>query len=323
MAADDPLKERFEILRKRARQAATTAAQQEQEGLKRRFAQLGQVGSGAQIRAEAQAAERAAKRLGQVEETVGLAELAERQRLKETSEAREFARAEREAGQRFAAEQAGVGRRFAAEQAGIGRTFQAEQAGIGREFAGRQAELQRRFQRGERLGSQDFARLEAQAGRQFSQQERQAAQDFASAQARLSESFSAEQNKLARALQQSALDLQRVAFDEGVRQFDETFARDSETIEFNKKMAKDTLNQTLLDDLGLGGVLGGVGQGAEGLLRSLQETTGGFFGNIGDVVSSPVKILGGITGLGATAPIPQFTGAGPSTSFGQFRGGLI
>lgn len=260
MAADDPLKERFEILRRRARQAATGATQREQEGLRRRFAQLGQVGAGAQIRAEAQAAERGAKRLQQAEETVGLAELGERQRIKEAQEAREFARGEREAGQSFAAEQAGVGRTFAAEQAGIGREFAATEAGKQRTFMtgereavqlfqSGEAELQRKFITGERISAQDFAKAEARLGRRFSKEERLAAQKFADKQAKAAQNFQRLQNNLTRAFQLKA-------FREGIRQFELQFDRDTETIEFNKDMANANASKTLLDDLGLGQIGG-------------------------------------------------------------------
>lgn len=252
MSADDPLKERFEILRKRANQAANTATQREKEGLSRRFAQIGQVGSGAQIRAEAQTAERGAKRLAQAEETVGLAELGERQRLQEVKEARKFSTDERLGSQGFAAEQAGLGRKFATGERLGSQNFAAEQAGIGRDFASGQADIQRKFSTGERLSSQDFASSEAKIGRKFSSDERAEAQDFASSQADLSRSFTGEQNEFLRTLQQQAVDLQKESFDEGIRQFDETFARDSVTIDFNKRMSKDSANKGLLDDLGLG-----------------------------------------------------------------------
>lgn len=281
MAAEDPTKERFEILRRRAQQAARQATQQEAEGLKRRFAQIGQVGSGAQIRAEAQAAERGAQRLARAEETVGLAELAERQRQRELGEAREFARGEREAGQRFAAEQAGVGREFAAEQA--------RQA---REFGAGQAELQRKFVTGERLGAQDFARLEAATGRAFSREERQSAQRFADAQAALSRSFTGEQNQLMRNLQQAGLDLQRQSFDENTRRFDLEFARDSDTIAFNKRMALDNASKGLLDDLGLGGI------NAESIFgKTSGEQIGTIFGGLAGLPLGPMgAVAGGAVG---------------------------
>ncbi len=279
MAADDPIAKQFEILRKRARQQAVQAGQREAEGLKRRFAQIGQVGSGAQIRAEAQAAERGARRLAQAEEAVGLAELRERQRQKEIGEQRAFARGEREAGQRFAAEQAGLGRRFAAEQAGIGRGFQKELA-----------EAQRKFARGERLTAQEFGALQAERGREFARQqaqeqrgfvtgEREAAEaaraaqlreqrEFAGAERIGAQEFAAQQAEAARGFQEDMAKfqsrqrdfdraLQQEAFDEGVRRFELEFNRDSDTIAFNRKMSEENASRNLFDEIGLGGLMRG------------------------------------------------------------------
>ena len=290
MAADDPLKERFEILRRRARQAATSASQQEAEGLKRRFAQIGQVGSGAQIRAEAQASKRGAERLARAEETVGLAELAERQRQKEIAETREFARGERQESQTFAAQQAALARQFA----------RGERLGS-QTFAAGQADLQRKFQTGERLSSQDWQRLENEAGRTFSQEERIAAQNFANRQAAVARVFTAGQNALARALQKEGLTLQRDAFNEGVRQFDKEFARDTDTIEFNKDMAEQTLNRTIFDDLGLGGIFDGFGNIFEGG-GSFQDFLDSLMGRSGQGSPASVSnVLGGITNKAKSA----------------------
>lgn len=290
MAADDPLKERFEILRRRARQAAASESQREAEGLKRRFAQIGQVGSGAQIRAEAQASKRGAERLARAEETVGLAELAERQRAKEVAEAREFARGERQASQTFAAQQAALGREFA----------RGERLGS-QTFAAGQADLQRKFQTGERISSQDWQRLENEAGRTFSKEERIAAQNFANRQGAISRAFTAGQNALARALQREGLDLQRDAFDEGVRQFDKEFARDTDTIEFNKKMAEETLNRTLFDDLGLSGIFDGFGNAFSG--SSLEDFFQSLMGQSGGQASptSVTGVLGGVANKAKSA----------------------
>lgn len=326
MAADDPISKQFEIMRKRARQAAQTATQQEREGLKRRFAALGQVGSGAQIRAEAQAQQRAAQRLERAEETVGLAELAERQRQRETAEAREFARGEREAGQRFAAEQAGIGRRFAAEQAGIGRGFTAEQAGLQRRFAAEQAgvgrefargerlgaqefgaaqaqlgreqqrallEAQQKFARGERLSAQEFAALEAGRGREFAGAQAREAQRFARSEADRARSFQFTQNELNRALQRGALDLQQRSFDEDIRRFDLEFARDTETINFNKGIAQQMADadkpQGLFEQL-FGGLFQGQQTGG-GMPRWITEGPGGAFGKLGSGVGQATRTI--------------------------------
>jgi hypothetical protein len=263
MAADDPTKERFEILRKRAQQAARTQTQQEKEGLQRRFAQIGQVGSGAQIRSEAQAAERGAKRLQRAEETVGLAELAERQRRAEIAEGREFQRGEREAGQRFAGEQAGLGREFSAEQAGLGRQFAAQQAGLqrqfatgereaGQRFAGEQTGIGRVFQQEQREAAQKFAGEQAGIGRVFQQEQRRESQEFGRGERLGAQEFAASQAEMTRALQENAAAFREKAFDESVRQFELQFSEDKATTEFNKEMAEDSASRTLWDDLGLG-----------------------------------------------------------------------
>lgn len=287
MAAEDPTKQQFDILRKRARQAAQKAGQAEQEGLQRRFASIGQVGSGAQIRAEAQASERGAKRLEQAEETVGLAELAEKQRRQEIQEGRAFARGEREASQGFAAEQAGIGRAFAGKQAGLGRQFSAEQAELARkfatgervdsqEFAGLQAEMERKSREdlakmgieatAENLDRQISANMKNAANqRAFATSERVDAQEFASDQAvaaregqtkerEAAQIFASGEAELDRRLKEVALSRQKEAINEQIRQFELEFDRDSGTIAFNKKMAISNASKTLWDDLGIGDV---------------------------------------------------------------------
>jgi hypothetical protein len=204
---NDLIKQQFDVLRKKARQAATSQTQQEKEGLQRRFAQLGRVGSGTQIRLESQAAERGAKRLGEAEESVGLAELGERRRVKELGEAREFAVGEREASQRFGAEQAGLGRQFASGEALKGREFGAEQAGIGRQFAS-----------GEALKGREFGAEQAGLGRTFAAAEASKGRSFAGQEAAKGRDLQTSQFGKSIALQEKALNTQAAQAD---RQFEE------------------------------------------------------------------------------------------------------
>lgn len=273
MASEDPIKAQFDILRKRAQQAATTATQQEREGLKRRFASIGQVGSGAQIRAEAQLGKRAAERIKGVEETVGLAELAEKQRRQELGEAREFARGEREASQAFGAEQAGLQRQFSRGERLGSQDFAGTQAGLGREFA-----------RGERLGAQEFATVERQAGQRFAGLE-----NFKSRELQL----------LGQKLQSRALDLQRKSVDAGIRQFDQEFKRDSAVIAFNQRMTEQANSEDLFEQLGLPSPLkglkspGGIGGAAIG--TTLGAIAGGpvgavIGGALGSAIGGGIKL---------------------------------
>ena len=269
MATQDPISQQFEILRKRAKQAANTATQQEREGLQRRFAALGQVGSGAQIRAESQAYQRGAERLQKAEESVGLAELSERQRRQDISEQRNFQTAERLAGQKFSS----------------------EQAGLQRQFAQQLQEAQRKYATGERLSSQEFAALQASKGREYATGERLGSQEFASQEANLGREYQTQQSALARAIQEKALVFQQKSFDEGIRQFDLEFGRDSATIDFNKRMAELNSSKTLLDDLGVTGITGTPGSSKFGAFLGTALGGGPTQGLIGAKVLPKLKGL--------------------------------
>jgi len=174
--ASDAVTRRYELLRKRARQETQASTQAQQEALRRRFASIGSLGSGAAIKSEQLAAEAGAKQYRKAAEDIGMQEQAERQRLQEIEEARKYQTSEREAGQAFGAEQAEKsrlfatgerigGQQFAGQQAALQRRFATSERIGGQQFAGQQASLQRSFQRGERLGAQDFAAGESAAQR--------------------------------------------------------------------------------------------------------------------------------------------------------------
>ena len=201
----DDISKQFEPLRARARREATKATQQEQEGLKRRFAALGQGSSGAAIRAQALAERAGSERLQAAQEGIGFQEQAARTQAKQIGEQREFQRAEREAGQQF---QAGI----------LGKQQEFQKGLIGQ---------QQEFARGERAGAQEFASAEAGKAR----------------------GFSAEQANLARSLQEKSLGLQQKALDAQIQQFDQEFARDSGTLDFNKKMQEAEAGKGIFGDL--------------------------------------------------------------------------
>lgn len=124
MAPDDSTASQFEVLRKRAKQDIGNQTQQEQEGLRRRFASMGNLNSGAAIRAESMAEQAGAERFDKVNENIGMQEIGEKQRRKELEEGRAFATSERQAGQSFVTQQALEQRKFEAEQGGLNRDFQ-------------------------------------------------------------------------------------------------------------------------------------------------------------------------------------------------------
>ena len=123
MANGNALQRRFQLEEQRLRQRESQRADEQKKALKRQFASLGALGSGAQIKVGQQAEQAAASRLES-----GLQGL-QSQRL--------GVEEQREAEQRQ--------RDFASEQARLGRELTSEQARLGREFTST-----------ERLGAQEF-----------------------------------------------------------------------------------------------------------------------------------------------------------------------
>ena len=138
---------RFDILKQKAGQDIRQQTQEAQEGMKRQFARLGGIGTGAFTKQQRLTQEAGAKRLGEAQQNIEFQRLGELQRQQDIKEARAFQTAEREAGQTFAAEQLGRQQEFA----------RAERLGA-QEFGASQAELQRKFASGERVAAQEFQR---------------------------------------------------------------------------------------------------------------------------------------------------------------------
>lgn len=141
----DAISRRFELLGKRASQQAQQRKQQEEEGLKRQFARIGGIGSGAQIRATQQAGQERAKALEDVQAQLGAAESQERQQQEEIQKGREFAREERLGAEKFAAGQARAARGFARSERLGAQQFQAMEADKQRGFSKKLFDIDMRF----------------------------------------------------------------------------------------------------------------------------------------------------------------------------------
>lgn len=187
--AEDAVTRRFAALRQRAVQDARINADQEQEALKRRFTSMGMGGSGEAVKQEQLARDAAAQRAEKAGMDVDLAEQAERQRLEEVQQGREFQVKEREASQSFGAQQAQLGRefqtgerlgsqQFGAQQSQLGREFASSERQAGQQFGSSEAEKQRGFASGERVAGQEFASGQRSAAESFQEKMNRGAQDF-------------------------------------------------------------------------------------------------------------------------------------------------
>jgi hypothetical protein len=157
----------FDYARKRIAQQSTADEQGQQEALKRRFAAMGNVNSGAYVKQQAVAADDAAKRREDALGGVDAQEAQEVQRRAEVTEGRDFARSERVGSQDFANTQRMGSQDFANSQR-LGS----------QEYASGESALQRKYQTGERLGSQDFANSQRLGSQEFATSERIGAQDY-------------------------------------------------------------------------------------------------------------------------------------------------
>ena len=164
---------RFERLRQRAKQEQSATTQQQKEALQRRFAALGQLGSGADIKTGQLAEEAGQKQLGRVQEGIRNIEEEDILRRQEIKAQREFQASEAAKGRQFAAEQAEIARQAGLEQLGVQQEFAAEQAKLGRDFQSSEA-LAARTQQAEQWQKQ----FDAQAD-QFEQNLKLAKEQFA------------------------------------------------------------------------------------------------------------------------------------------------
>lgn len=141
--------DQFEILRRRAKQRSATEAGESQQAIRRRFAALGSLSSGAAIKQEQLAGEAVRRRGEESIQNIDFAEQQELQRRKEIGEAREFQAGESRLGREAIAGESALSRAFAGEQAGIQRGFQSKESELGRGFQAGESALGRGFVAGE------------------------------------------------------------------------------------------------------------------------------------------------------------------------------
>ena len=224
--AGSAIQRRYAAMEKQLEQAERAQSQRERDVMQRRLATMGALGSGVELKLAQKQAAASAERLGQAKTSLGIARSAEEQQQQQIAEQREFARSEREAGQRFAGEQAGLQRRFMTGEREAGQAF-----------AGEQAKLQREFARGERLGGQAFQSGQAAQARAL--QSRLAGEQLAFGRQQLAEqarqfgvTSDLDRQKLAASKEQ----FER-SFNESSRQFDIQTGLAREEMDINKEIA--------------------------------------------------------------------------------------
>jgi len=237
----------FELAKKRAQQKATESQQQSTDALKRRFAQMGALQSGAAIKQEQLVAEKTQEQLGQELEGIGAQEAEFNRQQQEVKEGREWQAGQADIQRKFESGESALGRAFATAEAQKGREFtsgenltqrkfESGESALGRAFATAEAQKGREFTSGENLTQrqhqeklmgmeQEYNRLEAEKQRAFAAGENEKAQRFQGTQAEIQRNFEEQQNFKARELQRDQFNTE-MKFKKSVQAWNKSQAAD-------------------------------------------------------------------------------------------------
>lgn len=243
----------YDLARKRAAQQNTSAVQGQQDALKRRFASLGSLNSGAAIKQSQLAEEAGQQNLTNANQNIDAAQAQEGQRLNEIKQ----------------------GQEFSAGQADLQRKFQTGERLGGQDYASIQADLQRKFATGERLSSQDFANLQ-----------RLGSQDFAKGENDANRSQQYQQYLGELQFKQNAASQQQNQFDAQMSLANKQFTADQATTAFNEKMAEDAANSNG------GGLFGSLFGGGAGNTYFGKTFNNGVKNDLGFVTYGASSVLG-------------------------------
>ena len=245
----------FELARKRAERESKVRLQTRQDALQRRFASLGNLDSGIQLKQASLAEQEEGQALGDVREGINAAERQELRRRRELAEQRQFQTSERLGSQGFVSGESALGRRFATGERLGSQGFASGEAALGRRFATSERLGSQGFASGEAKTGREFGAAQAEIGRRFATGERREAQDFSARERGSAQAFSSQETAKAQAQQASQFarqfDLTRKQFDVSQDQFDRTFAEEvrinNKNIEFAEKvLSEKDLIETIL-----------------------------------------------------------------------------
>jgi len=176
--ANSAMDRRYSMMRQQIQDQENEQRQQEIEGMRRRFASMGALGSGAALKSEQKTQQAGVKRLQSAFGQLDIARLGEEQQMEEAEKQRGFMRGEREASQLYGSGEAEKQRGFMTN----------ERLG-GQQFLSGENALQRSFMTGERVAGQEFLSGENKTQREFATSEREAAQTYGTSEREASETF--------------------------------------------------------------------------------------------------------------------------------------
>lgn len=141
----DPIIDRFEKAKSRAKQETFASKQAAQEAINRRFAQMGMQGSGAAIKQQSLIDQQSEEELGKRLEGISGMQEQEIARQNEIKQAREFQTKEREAGQEYGNLMLKKQQEYATQEREAGQGFVSAQTKSAQDYATAQQEKQNAF----------------------------------------------------------------------------------------------------------------------------------------------------------------------------------
>lgn len=137
---------RYDTLRARAKSDVSQATGEQQDALKRRFAQLGNLSSGAAMKQEQISQQKGAELQQRATEGIDMAQEQEAAQVAEQAKQREFAKGERIASQAFAGAESELGRRQQDRQFKASQNLAVSQFGQNMAMASKQFDLETKIQ---------------------------------------------------------------------------------------------------------------------------------------------------------------------------------
>ncbi len=257
-SSGDLAKARFDFMRKRASGDVRRQVDSGKEQIDRRFAAMGGLNSGANVKAQLMADKQGLRATQEATEAIDATESAEMQRQREVEEGRAYGTSERLGSQDFASGEALKGRQYGTSEREASQAYGTKERLGGQEFVAGQAGIERDFQ--DKWKNKEFG--------------------------------------LAKAGQASQQALAWKAFNEGQRQFGEQMKRadlsfdlEKSVQEFNMKMAERESNKKTI--FGKAGDLGTkFWDGASGVFTGNQNSILGYAGG-GTAGAVAGQVVGG------------------------------
>jgi len=154
------MERRYQLAREDVSTQARGQTEQEKEALKRRFASIGGLNSGASIKAEQSAEREGARRLATGMSAITQQELGDQQRLEEIGDQRKYQTSERLGSQEFTTGENKIGREFITTERVAGQDFTSGENKLGREFITGERVAGQTFSTSERVAAQTFTSAE-------------------------------------------------------------------------------------------------------------------------------------------------------------------